>query len=137
MEKKRSRSEKIIDTVKELVKKFPCLNAKATKDFIDLVKVNGKIIDSYASESFVQMVRKRQAYKFSGMSEQAFKASLNELIAKQTELFKASRSLTADDKKWIEQMNEKAKATRKKTLEEKEIDAKLDLLSDSDFVSNN
>lgn len=123
--KKRTRSEKIIDTVVELTKKFPVLNAPATKAFIKLVKDNSKMIDSYTSTTFIDMVMKRQAAKFAGMSEEDFKAQLQLMIDKQREIFKRSRTLTQEDLDYVDMINAKMRASKEAAKQDDEIDSLL------------
>lgn len=109
---RKPRSAKLIEQIEALKVKFPFFNAKQTDDFIKLIKAHAKEMDSYVSNSFKDMVQKRQAAKLVGLSQEAFKAQLNEYIAQQTAIFKRAQSMTAEDVKFIEQVNEKAKATR-------------------------
>ena len=111
MERK-TRSQKLIETVAALVAKFKVLDCPETKAFLKVVKANAKTLDVNQNESFKQMAKDRQAVKFAGVSEDAFKASLQKYIAEQQAIFNRAKTLSKEKIAALKAMQEKAKATR-------------------------
>jgi hypothetical protein len=121
-QKKRTRSERFLDDVAKLVKEFDFLNTKITKDFIKLVQEHSAEIDSKLGTNFIEMVLKRQAAKYAGMSEAEFKAQMKALLEKQQEIFNRSQKLSKEDLAEIERMKAKAKTTKAENAANRVVD---------------
>ena len=109
---KRKRSEVLIDLVEGLKSKFAFFRTKETEAFEAIIKKNSAAIDTYTSTSFTEMVQKRQASKYYGMSEEAFKAQMKAEMEARMAIFKRAQTLTKEDMAEIEAIKEKSKASR-------------------------
>ena len=109
---RKTRSEKLLEMVEALKSKFAFFKCKETAAFAKIITDHSKEIDSYTSNSFIEMAKKRAAFKYYGMSEEKFNEQIREMVAVQKAAFQRAKSLTVDDVASIEDMNEKAKAAR-------------------------
>lgn len=112
----KKRSEKLIEEIAKLVEKCKALDCKTTKDFIKLIQANAEEINLRSNTAFVEMVRKRQAARYAGKTEEQFKAEMQKMIDEQKAIFDRSRKLTAEDIKEIEAMKKKAATARRKNV---------------------
>jgi len=119
MEEKKQKlthSQKLIETIENEVKKHEFLQVEATKTFLALLKKHAKEIDTRTSEAFKEMVEKRKASKYVGMSKADFKAMLQKQIDEAQAIFDKAQKLTKEDLADVERMKEKTKTTRAKKL---------------------
>ena len=111
MPEKRKSSERIIDDLKKIAEKCPTLKNEVAA-LIKGVKANADAFDVNIQASFLEMVKRRQAAKFYGLSQEAFKAQIAEYVKRQQEIFERAQKLTKSDMAKIEAMKEKGMATK-------------------------
>ena len=110
---RKTRSQKLLETVQELKEKFPFFVCKETDAFISLIKANSKKIDSYVARSFLEMTKKRAAIKYYGMSREQFKAQMKAMMEEQEAIFTRATALSPEEVASIKEMNEKARLSKK------------------------